>query len=108
MISIKAKSCSTFQCSRSNSLKDMFLKILPDLDMPLIFLDTKNHCPKFNGLGDMAIVISKAQIPFYLGHPVYSEKIHLLSQGCSQNFSPDSDEKIPQKYHTPLRNAKLL
>ena len=43
----------------------MFLKMLPDLDMPLISLDTKNHYPKFNGLGDMAIVISETQIPFF-------------------------------------------
>ena len=42
----------------------MFLKILPDLDMPLISLDTKNYYPKFNRLGDMVIVISKTQIPF--------------------------------------------
>lgn len=52
----------------------MFLKILPDLDMPLISLDTKNHYPKFNGLGDMVIVISKTLIPFFLGHPVAKNK----------------------------------
>ena len=48
----------------------MFLKISPDLDMPLTSLDIKNHYPKFKGLGDMAIVISETQIPFFLGHPV--------------------------------------
>ena len=48
----------------------MFLKISPGLDIPLTSLDTKNHYPKFNGLGDMAIVTSETQIPFFLGHPV--------------------------------------
>ena len=47
----------------------MFLKISPGLDIPLTSLDTKNHYPKFNGLGDMAIVTSETQIPFFFGTP---------------------------------------
>ena len=42
--------------------------------MPLISLDIKNHYPKFNGLGDMVIVISKMQIPFFGGDPVCPNK----------------------------------
>ena len=58
----------------------MFLKILPDLDMPLISLDTKNHYPKFNGLGDMVIVISKTLIPFFFGTPCISNNVKILHQ----------------------------
>ena len=48
----------------------MFLNILPDLDMPLNSLDTKNYYPTLNSLGDMAIAVYKALIPFFLGRPV--------------------------------------
>ena len=66
----------------------MFLKILPDLDMPLISLDTKNHYPKFNGLGDMVIVISKTLIPFFFGTPC---SITTASDLVSGNITTASD-----------------
>ena len=47
----------------------MFLKISPDLDMPLTSLDTKNYCPRLNGLGDIAIIAN----PIFLGHLVEFE-----------------------------------
>ena len=74
----------------------MFLKILPDLDMPLISLDTKNHYPKFNGLGDMAIVISETQIPFFLGHPVQKR------QKCKnvKNVKSTKNTKVKNKIKT--------
>ena len=48
----------------------MFLKISPDLDMPLTSLDTKNYCPRLNGLGDIAIIAN----PIFFWDTLYSNK----------------------------------
>ena len=52
----------------------MFLKILPDLDMPLSSLDTKNFCPRLNGLGDIAIIAN----PIFFWDALYKNMIHIL------------------------------
>lgn len=54
----------------------MFLKISRYLDMLLTSLDTKNYCPRLNGLGDIAIIAN----PIFLGHPVYSIYPFLTSE----------------------------
>ena len=70
----------------------MFLKISPDLDMPLTYLDIKNHYPKFKGLGDMAIVISETQIPFF-GTPRIYIYIYLYIYKWQKSQFPISNDE---------------
>ena len=54
----------------------MFLKISPDLDMPLTSLDTKNYCPRLNGLGDIAIIAN----PIFFWDTLYISKMYEVGQ----------------------------
>ena len=89
----------------------MFLKILPDLDMPLTSLHTKNYYPRFKGLGDIEKAFKSANPNFfwdilYETKPKMNTLMNTKPVSKTQLTLPNKEKK--EKSTTRERSKKIF